>query len=83
MIQHLQDIVEWATLILVLLSAAMPVLQKIAAMTATKTDDTALEHAAAFIHDALAFIPTLRFGKTLEQKQVLTDAKVTTPIAPP
>lgn len=67
--------------VLLVASAAMPLAQKIASMTATKTDDEIVEKVATFIHDVLAYLPALRIGNTLSQKAELkAAATVTTPV---
>lgn len=65
------DIIEWAVIIFTGLSLLVPVLQYVAKQTATKTDDELVEKLATFLHDALAFLPVARRGRTLGQKEVL------------
>lgn len=67
-VNHVFDVIM---AVLAIASAAVPLAQKIASMTASKTDDELVEKVATFIHDALAFLPTLRLGPTLAQKQTM------------
>lgn len=61
--------------ILWLVQAAIPVLQSLAKLTATKADDSAVGTIGAVVHDLLAYIPAQRIGATLEEKDLLKDAK--------
>lgn len=63
------------------LSLLVPVLQYIVKQTATKTDDEWVEKFATFLHDLLAYLPVLRLGRTLGQKELIESvpAKVLEP----
>jgi HD superfamily phosphohydrolase YqeK len=64
--------------VLWLVQTSIPVLQMVAKKTANTFDDTALASAAKIIHDLLAILPAQRFGATLEEKEILKDAKAVT-----
>lgn len=61
--------------ILFLVQALIPALQKLAALTANKSDDALLVGIGVFIHNALAYLPAQRLGHTLEEKELLHVAK--------
>lgn len=54
-------------------SAAVPLLRHLATLTANKSDDEAVEKFAQIVHDALSWIPTLRFAPSLDQKRTLKE----------
>lgn len=61
--------------VLGVLSALIPAARWLASKTESKTDDATVEKIATFIHDALRFIPTLRFGADLDTQKVIKEVK--------
>lgn len=66
-----EAIVNWAFIIFTGASLLVPVMQFVAKQTATKADDEWVEKIATFVHDALAFLPVARRGRTLGQKELI------------
>lgn len=66
----------YAMVALSALSALVPFMRFVASKTASKTDDAAVEKLAELIHDALRYVPTIRFGAKLETQRVIKAAEV-------